>query len=370
MLYLGIDQHSKQLTVNLRGEDGEVIDRRQVSTRWKDVRAYFDELRKQATIAGGFMVILEVCGFNDWLLQLLKEYGAHDIVLLHPQKPSKRKTDHRDANGLGELLWVNRYRLLAGRPVKGLRRVQIASPAEQADRRLTSLRWRIARERTRLLNRVRHLLRRHNLTQECPTKGMQTRKAKQWLKELALTELDRWELDSLLKRWQALEEEWRGLEEKVCARQAQHATAPLLATMPGVGAFGSLALACRLNDFARFRGPKSVPNYWGLTPACSNSGETGQRLGSITKQGSALARFILGQVVVHVLRKDARLRTWYKGVRRRRGAKIARVAVMRRLATILWHMVKKQRPYQIGGVRGDSTGAATIAEGVTAVAVT
>jgi hypothetical protein len=36
-------------------------------------------------------------------------------------------------------------------------------------------------------------------------------------------------------------------------------------------------------------------------------------------------------------------------VRRRRGSKIARVAVMRRLATILWHMVKKQRPYQIGG---------------------
>ena len=33
MLYLGIDLHSKQLTVNLRGEDGEVIMRRQVSTR-------------------------------------------------------------------------------------------------------------------------------------------------------------------------------------------------------------------------------------------------------------------------------------------------------------------------------------------------
>src|SRR5580658_8864408 len=144
MLYLAIDQHRKQLTVNLRGEDGEVSERRQVSTRWKDVRAFFEWLRTQAEAAGGFIVIVEVCGFNDWLLQLLKEYGAHDIVLLHPEKPSKRKTDRRDANRLGELLWVNRHRLLAGQTVKGMRRVWLASPADQADRRLTSLRWRIA----------------------------------------------------------------------------------------------------------------------------------------------------------------------------------------------------------------------------------
>lgn len=118
-----------------------------------------------------------------------------------------------------------------------------------------------------------------------------------------------------------------------------------------------MALACRMDNIGRFARPKSLPNYWGLTPRCGNSGEVTQRLGSITKQGSALARFILGQIVVHVLRKDARLRTWYKGVRRRRGAKIARVAVMRRLATILWHMVRKQQPYQIGGIRAAPVGA-------------
>jgi len=350
MLYLATDQHRKQLTVNQRGEDGEVFDRRQVSTRWQEVRAFLEGVRSRSEAEGGFMVILEVCGFNDWLLELLKEYGVRDIVLLHPEKKQKRKTDRRDANRLGELLWLNRDRLKAGLPVKGLRRVQIASPADQADRRLTSLRWRIGRERTRLLNRVRHLLRRHNLEQHCPTKGIQTRKARHWLKELSLDALDRWELDSLLKRWQAIDEEWQALEEKIRQRQAEHPVAPLLATLPGAGAFGSLALACRMDNIGRFPRPKSLPNYWGLTPRCDNSGEVTQRLGSITKEGSALARFILGQIVLHVLRKDARLRTWYKGVRRRRGSKIARVAVMRRLASILWHMVKKQQPYQIGGV--------------------
>lgn len=62
-----------------------------------------------------------------------------------------------------------------------------------------------------------------------------------------------------------------------------------------------------------------------------------------------MARFILGQLVMHVLRRDPWMKAWYGRIKRRRGAKIARVAVMRRLATILWHMLKYQQPYVIGG---------------------
>ena len=62
-----------------------------------------------------------------------------------------------------------------------------------------------------------------------------------------------------------------------------------------------------------------------------------------------MARFILGQMVLHVLRRDARMKGWYQRIKKRRGAKIARVAVMRRLATIIWHMLKHQQPYRISG---------------------
>lgn len=37
MLYLGIDLHRKQLTVNLRNEKGDVVLKRQVSTSWEKV---------------------------------------------------------------------------------------------------------------------------------------------------------------------------------------------------------------------------------------------------------------------------------------------------------------------------------------------
>ncbi|MGA2069484.1 MAG: IS110 family transposase, partial [Thermoguttaceae bacterium] len=71
MLYLANDQHRKQLTVNLRNEAGDVILRRQVSAEWSRVRTFMEEVRDLSTPEGGFVAIVEVCGFNDWFLKLL-----------------------------------------------------------------------------------------------------------------------------------------------------------------------------------------------------------------------------------------------------------------------------------------------------------
>ncbi|HVC94813.1 MAG TPA: transposase [Pirellulales bacterium] len=107
-------------------------------------------------------------------------------------------------------------------------------------------------------------------------------------------------------------------------------------------------MAASIGPISRFPRPRSLANYWGLTPSCRNSGKTTQRLGSITKQGSKTARFLLCQLSQHVLRRDAWMREWYKRIKRRRGSKIARVAVMRRLATIIWQMLSRQQPYVTG----------------------
>ena len=145
MLYLGIDQHRKQLTVNLRNEEGEVVLKRQVSTQWDRVRKFFEELEQQAEAEGGFMAIVELCGFNDWLLQ------THE---------------------------------------------------EQENRQLTALRKRTVALRTQTINKVQHILLKHNMQQECPTKGIKTKKARKWLVELPLGEIDRLEMNQLLARWE------------------------------------------------------------------------------------------------------------------------------------------------------------------------
>ena len=68
MLYLGIDQHARQLTVCVRDEAGSVLLRRQVSTRPEVITAFFEDICQQAALVGGWMVMLEVCSFNHWLL--------------------------------------------------------------------------------------------------------------------------------------------------------------------------------------------------------------------------------------------------------------------------------------------------------------
>jgi transposase len=348
MLYLGIDQHRKQLTVCIRNERGDVIFRRQVSTGWERVHAFLAEIRTKAGKAG-WVAILEVCGFNDWLVKLLKEYGCRKVLLVQPEKRSKKKTDRRDANALCEMLWVNRQRLLEDKRVQGVRCIAWPTEEEAADRQLTEQRKRLGQIRTRSINRVKHLLRKHNLEQECPTKGMDTITARKWLQNLPLGWMDRLEMDLLLAPWMLWDEQIKTLEAEIARRQAENKTAAVIATIPGCGAYSSLALSSRIGSIDRVPRPSSLANSWGLTPGCRYSGEATDRLGSITKQGSATARFILGQLVLHVLRRDGSMRAWYGRIKKRRGSTIARVAVMRRLATILWHMVKNHQPYLLGG---------------------
>jgi transposase len=349
MLYLAIDQHRKQLTVNMRNENGDILLKRQVSTEWKRVREFLGDVRERSQAEGGFIAILEICGFNGWLLKLLKEYGCREVILVQPEKRAKKKTDRRDANALGEILWVNRERFLTGKRVQGIRRVHESSELVAENRQITAIRVRLGQFHTRIINKIKHLLRKHNLEQECPTKGLQTQAAVRWLRNLPLGPIDRFELDQLLMQWKLCDEQMEPVEEEIAVRQDRDAVAKLLATIPGGAAYSSLALACRMDCIERFPHPGSLPNYWGLTPNCRNSGDT-QRLGSISKQGSTIARFILGQWIRHLMRKDPAMKAWYVRIKRRRGAQIGRVAVMRRLSAIMEEMVKKNQPYVIGGL--------------------
>ena len=88
-------------------------------------------------------------------------------------------------------------------------------------------------------------------------------------------------------QWKVWDEQIETLETEIKKRQAENATAAVVATIPGCAAYSSLALAARISAIERFPRPASLANYWGLTPGCRNSGEVTDRLGSITKQGSA-----------------------------------------------------------------------------------
>jgi transposase len=276
---------------------------------------------------------------------MLNDYRCQKVIVIQPEERKRRKTDRRDAAALSELLWVNRGHLLQGKPVRGLRVVEMASPTDQENRRLTTLRKQARTARTRVISQIKLILRRHNLQWHLPTKTFPTLAAIAWLEKLVLPSIDRLEMNQLLADLEHVEQQYKELEEVIAERCGNSEEAKLLETMPGGGRYAALALSCRVGRVERFPRGKSLANYWRLTPGCRNSGENDQRLGRVTKAGSSMARWLLAQAAYQALRKDAQLREWFKRIKRRRGSSIARVAVMRKLATRIWQMLNYGKTY-------------------------
>jgi transposase len=117
-------------------------------------------------------------------------------------------------------------------------------------------------------------------------------------------------------------------EQDVCRR---------LATVPGVGAITSLTFVTALDDPTRFRRSCDVGAYLGLTPKRYQSGEV-DLAGRISKSGDRTARSLLfeaANALMTRVRKDCALRDWGLGLAKRIGSRKAKVAVARKLTTVL-----------------------------------
>ncbi len=123
----------------------------------------------------------------------------------------------------------------------------------------------------------------------------------------------------------------------------------LLCTAPGVGAVVASAFVCAVDDAQRFDGPHQLEAYLGLVPSESSSGEK-QHKGHITKAGNRRVRCLLVQAALSILRlkkpETAHLRQWADRIAGRRGRRVAVVALARKLAGILFAMMRDGTAYE------------------------
>src|SRR5437879_5333804 len=104
-----------------------------------------------------------------------------------------------------------------------------------------------------------------------------------------------------------------------------------LRTHPGVGPLTALAFVLIIGRADRFQCGKQIASYLGLVPLEKSSGNR-RRLGHITKQGSSMVRFLLVEAAQVTVRSLPEWRRKYVQLMMRRGRKIAKVAIARRLA--------------------------------------
>jgi transposase len=118
-----------------------------------------------------------------------------------------------------------------------------------------------------------------------------------------------------------------------------------LMTHPGVGPLTALAFVLIMGNADRFHCGKQVASYVGLVPLEESSGNR-RRLGHITKQGNSMLRFLLVEAAQVTVRSVPEWRSRYFHLAMRRGRKIAKVAMARRLAVRLYWMWRKQWDYE------------------------
>ena len=135
------------------------------------------------------------------------------------------------------------------------------------------------------------------------------------------------------------------LSQAVEQEVAKFPEAQRLATHPGVGPLTALAFVLIMGEAERFPCGKQVASYLGLVPLEDSSGNR-RRLGHITKQGSSILRFLLVEAAQVTVRSLPEWRSRYFHLMMRRGRKIAKVAMARRLAVCLYWMMRQRWDYQ------------------------
>ncbi|MBI3108761.1 MAG: IS110 family transposase [Candidatus Rokubacteria bacterium] len=114
-------------------------------------------------------------------------------------------------------------------------------------------------------------------------------------------------------------------------------------TAPGIGPVTAAAFVATLDDAQRFRHAHQVEASLGLVPRERSSGET-QHRGHMTKAGPPRMRWLLIHGAVSLLgRRPAQaeaLHAWALHIAARRGKHIAAVALTRRVAGILYALLR------------------------------
>jgi transposase len=320
-VYVGIDVHRKRSQVAVVTGDGKVQLNRNV------VNGSEPMLRLIGGLPAGTPVAFEAAYGWGWLVELLEDYGF-DAHLVHPLRckaiaSARLKNDKVDAAILAQLLRADL-----------LPEAWIAPPAVRQLRALLRHRASLVRLGTQLRNRIHAVAADHGYDR---TGSYWTGPGRGWLAELPLPPVSREIVTDSLAFLDALAVTIERLDAEVRARAKADPRVKVLTTLPGVGEFTALVMLAEIGDITRFGSARKLASWAGLTPTVRGSDLT-VRHGHISKQGSAWLRWVLNQAA-QTAKRSPEFSATYAAIAKRRGKKIATIAIARKLLTRAYHLL-------------------------------
>jgi transposase len=289
--FVGLDAHKDEHHVAMLSPTGPSVQEWKVPNTARDVQRMVRRVLRQAPGEVRFSYEAGVCGFA--LQRQIEAAGASCQVVapsLVPVRPGQRvRTDRRDARRLAEM---SRAGLLT--------EVHPPTEAEESARDVVRCRHGAMVDLGRIRHQLSKFLLRHGLIYR---EGRQwTQRHLRWLRQLRWADPVRQEVfeDYLAELWRRADRLGR-LNEAVggLARQEPYAVAVgWLGCLRGIDTLAAMTILTELHGFQRFRRPRQLMSYLGLTPSEDSSGQSCRR-GGITKAGNRQVRRVLLEVSWH-----------------------------------------------------------------------
>jgi transposase len=273
-------------------------------------------------------VAFEACREGWYVAERLIEWG-HEPVMVDTTRVKQlgigqhgRKNDRIDAETLA-------IALASGR----IPQAHILSPARQKLRLELAVRRSLVATRAEYVTSVRGIVRARGAS----IPGCRTSDFLDKLQQIGLDEQAQQLVEPLRASLEVLNRQIAEVDLRIEGLCEEEPVIRRLMTVPCIGSVVAAAFVSVIDDAGRFRNAHQVESYLGLVPSEDSTGGR-RRLGGISKAGNSYLRSLLVEVSWVLLSKKQSdpLGRWARQIARRRGHRIAIVALARRLAGVLW----------------------------------
>jgi len=319
MSIIGCDLHSRyQVIAMLETKTGEIATRA-LQHEGGEAERFYRELETPALIG------IEATGYTPWFERLLADLGHElwvgDPAEIRARAVRRQKTDTRDAEHLLDLLISQRFP-----------RVGVPTPEERDYRQLLKHRDKLVKMQTSIRNQLHFLAMSQGV---CRKQRLWSERGRQELEGLELGPWASRRRQELVDLLDGLGPRIEEMDRAVKAEARRRVEAVRLMEQQGVGPVTALAFVLTIGPVERFASSRKLVSYLGLNPREESSGGP-QRFGHIRKQGNEMLRWLLVEAGHTAARLDPELRRVYQRLKFRRGGKVAKVAMARRLAVRLY----------------------------------
>ena len=335
--FVGIDLGKRTYEMKIIGSNGKVTGTNG-QTNPSGRKALYKKLLSTDRVA------IEVCSLAMVMAKEIKKEVGCEVVLLNPSQivliyRSLKKNDKEDALKLARL--VQKY------TNEELPKVELPTEHEENLRQILTEIRQLKHDRTKEINRLHAIFVECGITEikkaDLATIDNRNDRIK-ILKGIALSQAER-----ILKKLELIESQVNEVEELLDKEIDGDKNIEKLTEIPGVGKQLASAYIAFLGDGSRFPNVSTIGAATGLVPKLDMS-STVCRLGHITKSGNKNLRTLLILAAwSHVRSKDGgalKDKYLYMTQIQSKGKKIAIVAVARKLAELMYIILKNNTSYE------------------------